>query len=143
AIAVRNGIGLVKLMGRESGFIAAHSALADSQVNFCLVPESPFTLEALLPALAERLAQRGHAVIAVAEGAGANLVGRDGQLDASGNAKLGDIGLFLKNAIKEYFAALDMPIALKYIDPSYIIRSLPANAYDSAYCLLLGFNAVH
>lgn len=143
AVAVRNGIGLVKLMGRESGFIAAYSALADSQVNFCLVPESPFTLEALLPALAERLAQRGHAVIAVAEGAGAQLVGREGERDASGNVKMGDIGLFLKNAIKEYFAALEMPISLKYIDPSYLIRSLPANAYDSAYCLLLGFNAAH
>lgn len=143
AVAVRNGIGLVKLMGRESGFIAAHSALADSQVNFCLIPESPFTLEALLPALTERLKQRGHAVIAVAEGAGAQLVGRVGERDASGNVKYGDIGLFLKGAIKDYFAALDMEIALKYIDPSYIIRSLPANAYDSAYCLLLGFNAVH
>lgn len=143
AIAVRNGIGLVKLMGRESGFIAAYSALADSQVNFCLVPESPFTVEALLTALAERLSQRGHAVIAVAEGAGQDLVGREGERDASGNVKFGDIGLFLKAVIREYFDRLDMPIAMKYIDPSYIIRSLPANAYDSAYCLLLGFNAVH
>ncbi len=143
AEAARNGIGLVKLMGRESGFIAAYSALADSQVNFCLIPESPFTLEALLPALAERLRQRGHAVIAVAEGAGQQLVGRDGARDASGNVKPGDIGLFLKASIKEYFAARDVSISLKYIDPSYTIRSLPANAYDSAYCLLLGFNAVH
>lgn len=143
AIAVRNGIGLVKLMGRESGFIAAYSALADSQVNFCLVPESPFTLEALLPALAERLRERGHAVIAAAEGAGQDLVGRQEERDASGNVKFGDIGLFLKAAIKAYFARLEMPIAMKYIDPSYTIRSLPANAYDSAYCLLLGFNAVH
>ena len=143
AIAVRNGIGLVKLMGRESGFIAAYSALADSQVNFCLVPESPFTLEALLPALAERLEERGHAVIAVAEGAGQDLIGREGERDASGNVKFGDIGLYLKAAIKEYFAAADMTISMKYIDPSYTIRSLPANAYDSAYCLLLGFNAVH
>ena len=141
--AARNGIGLVKLMGRESGFIAAYSALADSQVNFCLVPEVPFTLEGLLPALRRRLAERGHAVIAVAEGAGQELVGRDGERDASGNVKFGDIGLFLKDAIKRYFADAGMPIALKYIDPSYTIRSLPANAYDSAFCLLLGFNAVH
>ncbi len=79
----------------------------------------------------------------MAEGAGQQLVGRDGERRASGNVKLGDIGLFLKEAIKAYFTAQDMPIALKYIDPSYTIRSLPANAYDSAYCLLLGFNAVH
>ena len=143
AIAAHNGIGLVKLMGRESGFIAAHAALADSQVNFCLVPEQPFTLEAFLPALRDRLAARRHAVIAVAEGAGQELFA--GQLghDASGNAKLGDIGLFLREAIKVYFKELDVPINLKYIDPSYIIRSLPANAYDSAYGLLLGYNAVH
>jgi 6-phosphofructokinase 1 len=142
ATAARNGIGLVKLMGRESGFIAAYSALADSQVNFCLVPESPFTLEGLLPALRRRLAERGHAVIAVAEGAGQDLVGRGGR-DASGNVKFGDIGLHLKETITTYCADLSVPITLKYIDPSYTIRSLPANAYDSAYCLLLGFNAVH
>ena len=112
-------------------------------MNFCLVPEVPFTLETLLPALRRRLAERGHAVIAVAEGAGQDLVGRDGERDASGNVKFGDIGLFLKEAIQRYFADVGMPISLKYIDPSYTIRSLPANAYDSAFCLLLGFNAVH
>lgn len=143
AIAARNGVALVKLMGRDSGFIAAYSALADSQVNFCLVPESPFTLEAFLPALQARLAERGHAVIAVAEGAGQNLVGRQGQRDASGNIRYGDIGLFLREVIAAYFKELGIAINLKYIDPSYTIRSLPANAYDSAYCLLLGFNAVH
>ena len=143
AIAARNGIGLVKLMGRESGFIAAHAALADSQVNFCLVPEQPFTLEAFLPALRDRLAERRHAVIAVAEGAGQELFGGTSGHDASGNAKLGDIGLFLRQAISLYFKEIGMPVNLKYIDPSYIIRSLPANAYDSAYGLLLGYNAVH
>ncbi len=143
AIAARNGVGLVKLMGRDSGFIAAHSALADSQVNFCLVPEVPFTLEAFLPALRVRLAERGHAVIAVAEGAGQTLVGRPGERDASGNVKFGDVGLYLREAIVAYFREANIHINLKYIDPSYIIRSLPANAYDSAYCLLLGFNAVH
>ncbi len=143
ALAARNGIGLVKLMGRESGFIAAYSALADSQVNFCLVPEVPFTLAAFLPALAERLAERGHAVIAVAEGAGHDLMAQTGERDASGNVKLGDIGLYLRQAILTYCKEVGMEVSLKYIDPSYIIRSLPANAYDSAYCLLLGYNAVH
>lgn len=142
AIAMRNGVGLVKLMGRESGFIAAHSSLADSQVNFCLVPEVPFTLESFLDALRERLAARGHAVVAVAEGAGQGLVSSGGY-DASGNVKLGDIGLYLRETIVAYFKAQGVPINLKYIDPSYTIRSLPANAYDSAYGLLLGYNAVH
>ena len=130
-------------MGRESGFIAAYSALADSQVNFCLVPESPFTLDAFLLALRDRLAERGHAVIAVAEGAGQDLIGRHGERDASGNVKFGDIGLFLREAIRAYFGELGVPINMKYIDPSYTIRSLPANAYDSAYGLLLGYSAVH
>lgn len=143
ALAARNGIGLVKLMGRDSGFIAAYSALADSQVNFCLVPEVPFALESFLDALRDRLAARGHAVIVVAEGAGQELVGRTGARDASGNVKLGDIGLFLREAINGYFKELGTPINLKYIDPSYTIRSLPANTYDSAYGLLLGYNAVH
>jgi 6-phosphofructokinase 1 len=143
AEGARNGIGLVKLMGRDSGFIAAYAALADSQVNICLVPELPFTLEGLLSALKARLDARGHAVVVVAEGAGSDLPGAVIGKDASGNVRYRDIGVLLKGSIQEYFASIGMDISLRYIDPSYTIRSLPANAFDSAFCLLLGHNAVH
>lgn len=143
AIGHRNGIGLVKLMGRESGFIAAYATMANPLVNFCLVPEVPFALEALLNALEDRLARRGHAVMVVAEGAGQDLLEQSGECDASGNIRLGDIGLFLRDRIQEHFQRLGRPVELKYIDPSYTIRSLPANAHDSAFCLALGQNAVH
>jgi 6-phosphofructokinase 1 len=143
AEGARNGIGLVKLMGRESGFIAAYASLADTQVNFCLVPEVPFGLETFLRALKERLERRGHAVIVVAEGAGQDLITGTGQKDASGNIRLSDIGLFLRDQILQFFSRLGLAVNLKYIDPSYTIRSQPANARDSAYCLLLGHNAVH
>jgi len=143
ATGARNGIGLVRLMGRDSGFIAAYASLIDSQVNFCLVPEVPFTLDGFLAALQRRLQQRGHAVIAVAEGAGQELLAAGSGRDASGNVVYGDIGLFLRDAIKKHFAAIGMEATLKYIDPSYIIRSQPANTHDSALCLLLGQSAVH
>jgi 6-phosphofructokinase 1 len=143
AIGHRNGIGLVKLMGRESGFIAAYATMANPLVNFCLVPEIPFSLEALLQALEERLERRGHAVIVAAEGTGQELLEKTAERDASGNLRLGDIGLFLRDHIKAHFSRTGRPVELKYIDPSYIIRSLPANAHDSAFCLLLGQNAVH
>jgi 6-phosphofructokinase 1 len=143
AIGVRNGIGLVKLMGRESGFIAAYSVLANPLVNFCLVPEVPFSAEKFLKALEERLEDRGHAVIVAAEGAGQDLLGKTGERDLSGNPRLGDIGLFLRERILAHFKQLSREVTLKYIDPSYIIRSLPANTHDSAFCLLLGQNAVH
>jgi 6-phosphofructokinase 1 len=143
AEAARNGIGLVKLMGRDSGFIAAYSVLVDGHVNFCLVPEVPFALEPFLSALRQRLERRSHAVIVVAEGAGQDLVAQSGQRDASGNVKYGDIGLFLRGVITEHFRRIGMPISLKYIDPSYAIRSVPATAHDSAFCLLLGHCAVH
>jgi 6-phosphofructokinase 1 len=143
AEAARNGIGLVKLMGRDSGFIAAYSVLVDSQANFCLVPEVPFTLERFLAELRGRLERRGHAVIVVAEGAGQELVENSAERDASGNIKYGDIGVFLKDAIKEYFKRDNKEISIKYIDPGYTIRSMPANAHDSAFCLLLAHNAVH
>jgi 6-phosphofructokinase 1 len=143
ATGARNGIGLVKLMGRDSGFIAAFSSLIDSQANFCLVPEVPFTLDGLLRSLEDRLHRRGHAVVVVAEGAGQELLAASEGRDASGNARLGDIGLFLRDAIKGHFSARGMECALKYIDPSYIIRSQPANPHDSGLCLLLGQNAVH
>ena len=143
AKGARNGIGLVKLMGRESGFIAVFASLARSDVNFCLIPEVPFTLDKLLESVRDRLQRRGHAVIVVAEGAGQDLVGDTQERDASGNVKLKDIGLFLKDRINTHFKNIGMEATLKYIDPSYTIRGVPANAYDSAFCLLLGQNAVH
>jgi len=143
ATGARNGIGLVKLMGRESGFIAVFATLAYSEVNFCLVPEVQFTLDAFLNALKVRLEQRGHALIVVGEGAGQYLMAENQERDASGNARFEDIGLFLKDQITGYFKKVGMEMNLKYIDPSYTIRSMPANARDSAFCLLLGHNAVH
>ena len=143
AEAARNGIGLVKLMGRDSGFIAAFSVLVDSQANFCLIPEVPFTLERFLSELTKRVALRGHAVVVVAEGAGQDLVTGTGGRDASGNVRYGDVGLFLRDAIQAHFARISTSITLKYIDPSYAIRSVPATPHDSAFCLLLGHSAVH
>ena len=143
AEAAPNGIGLVKLMGRDSGFIAAYSVLVNSQVNFCLIPEVPFTLDGLLRALRERLDRRGHAVIVVAEGAGQDLAGPSGERDASGNVKYGDIGVLLCDRIRAHFRQAGVAVSLKYIDPSYSIRSVPANPHDAAFCLLLGQQAVH
>ncbi|MHC1741567.1 MAG: ATP-dependent 6-phosphofructokinase [Syntrophobacteraceae bacterium] len=143
AMGARNGIGLVKLMGRESGFIAAYAALAYNDVNYCLVPEVPFTLEGFLSVLEERLDRKGHAVIVVGEGAGQDLLQTGQERDASGNVRFGDIGLFLRDRIIAHFKGLKKELNLKYIDPSYTIRSVPANAHDSAFCLLLGHNAVH
>jgi len=143
AQGARNGVGLVKLMGRYSGYIAAYATIANSDVNFCLVPEVPFTLEAFLGTLRERLEKRHHAVVVVAEGAGQDLMGTTAERDASGNIRLGDIGVFLKDEIKEYFSKAGIDMELKYIDPSYTIRSKPASPPDSAFCLMLGHNAVH
>jgi 6-phosphofructokinase 1 len=143
AESARNGIGLVKLMGRDSGFIAAYSALANSHVNFCLVPEVPFTLEGFLSALEERLRRRRHALIVVAEGAGQDLMANSGERDASGNVKYGDIGVFLRDAITKHFKQAGTEVTLKYIDPSYTIRSVPATPHDAAFCLLLGQSAAH
>jgi len=143
AIGARNGIGLVKLMGRDSGFIAVFATLANSEVNFCLVPEVPFSLETFLKALEQRLKNRGHALIVAGEGAGQHLTEAQHDRDASGNIRFGDIGLFLKNQIISYFGKSGREVTLKYIDPSYMIRSMPANARDSAFCLLMGHNAAH
>lgn len=142
-----NGIGLIKLMGRHSGFIAATAALAQQDVNFVLIPEVDFDLEGplgLLAALEKRLAERGHAVIVAAEGAGQKFFkNAPEERDESGNIRLKDIGIFLKNAITNHFKSRDIEINIKYIDPSYMIRSLPANANDSVFCGFLGRNAVH
>lgn len=141
-----NGIGLVKVMGRDSGFIAAHTALASTEVNFVLIPEVDFDLEGphgFLAALKRRLVSRKHAVIVVAEGAGQKYLKTIEGTDASGNKKLADIGPYLRDKIAEYFKAEGMEVNLRYIDPSYTIRSAPADPNDSLYCARLGSNAVH
>ncbi len=143
ATGARNGVGLVKLMGRQSGFIAAYATLANSEVNFCLVPEVPFTLDGFMGALEERLSKKGHALVVAAEGAGQDLTEETHARDASGNIRPGDIGIFLRDRIREHFQKRGVELNLKYIDPSYTIRSTPANARDSAFCLLLGQYAVH
>lgn len=141
-----NGIGLVKLMGRESGFIAVATALASHETNFCLIPEVPFDLDGpngLLSHLEARLKERHHAVIVVAEGAGQELLTSTNETDASGNKRLADIGTYLRDKITEHFKAKKMHINLKYIDPGYEVRAAVTTANDSIYCERLGNNAVH
>ncbi|TQS46288.1 ATP-dependent 6-phosphofructokinase [Cryptosporangium phraense] len=145
ARTVPNGVGLVRLMGRHSGFIACYAALAKNDADFVLIPEVPFTLEGdrgLLAHLRKRVVERGHAVVVVAEGAGQELLETNGT-DASGNRRLGDIGVHLRHRISQDFDEAGLELNLKYIDPSYTIRSVPANPYDSVYCLRLAHTAVH
>jgi 6-phosphofructokinase 1 len=141
-----NGIGLVKVMGRDSGFIAAHTALASHEVNFVLIPEVPFNLEGyngFLHHLEERLKKRNHAVIIVAEGAMQDYLLKEKKFDAGGNLKMADVGIYIRSRIIKYFEEKNMEINLKYIDPSYALRSAPANPDDSIYCERLGNAAVH
>jgi 6-phosphofructokinase 1 len=137
------GIGLVKLMGRHAGFITAGATVASQDVNFALVPEVPFKLEAFLAALEKRMRYKSHAVIAVAEGAGQDLLEAGGERDASGNAKLKDIGGFLREHIERHFKETGIPVALRYFDPSYQVRSCRANCEDSLLCDFFARNAVH
>jgi 6-phosphofructokinase 1 len=143
ARSVDNGIALVKVMGRHAGLIAAGATVASQDVNFCLVPEVPFKLESFLAALKKRIQKRAHAVIVVAEGAGQELLETSTGRDASGNVKLVDIGPFLRDKIEAYFKAANIPVVMRYFDPSYIVRSSPANSEDSILCDLFARNAAH
>jgi 6-phosphofructokinase 1 len=146
ARSVDNGVSVVKLMGRHAGFIAAAATVGSQDVNFCLVPEVPFTLEGpggLLAALERRLARKDHAVVVVAEGAGQDLLGATGERDASGNVKLQDIGLHLRDAFNAHFKAQGVEMTLRYFDPSYQIRGCRANTEDAVLCDRLGRHAVH
>ena len=147
ARSVKNGIALVKLMGRHAGFIAAGATVANQDVNFVLVPEVPFALEGrsgFLAALERRIRKRSHAVIAVAEGAGQELLeGDKAERDASGNVKLKDIGIYLRSRIAEHFQSRKIPAVMRYFDPSYFIRSSPASAEDSILCDRFARQAAH
>ncbi|OLN24638.1 6-phosphofructokinase [Desulfovibrio sp. DV] len=146
AVGAPYGIGLVKLMGRQSGFIAAEASMGLKHVNMVLVPEEPFALTgpgSVLEVLETRLRTRGHAVIVAAEGAGQHLVDETGRTDPSGNPILGDFCGLLSAEIKRHFKEKALPITMKAIDPSYIIRSVPANTADAVYCGFLGRLAVH
>src|SRR5262249_22315194 len=141
------GVSLVKLMGSHAGFLTAEATVASQDVNFTLIPEVPFQLEGecgFLPALERRILDRGHAVIAVAEGVGQEFLATAGtERDASGNVKLKDIGLFLHQKIEEWFNARNIAFVMRYFDPSYIVRSSPANAEDSVLCDSFARNAAH
>jgi 6-phosphofructokinase 1 len=142
-----NGVGLVKLMGRDAGFIAAGATLASQDVNFCLIPEIPFVLagkNGFLEVLRRRLESVHHAVVVVAEGAGQELI-RDlpAETDASGNRRYADIGVHLKEQIVTYFNRIGVPVDVKYFDPSYFLRGVPANCDDALLCDFLARNAVH
>lgn len=148
AVSALNGIGLVKVMGRDAGFIAATATLASLDVNFCLIPEVHFDMQGphgLLAALERRLRERQHALIVVAEGC-AKQISTNLARDASGNVSYAasdlDIGVYLKNEITTHFRQSGLPITIKYIDPSYMIRSVPANASDSIHCDILARQAV-
>nr|AIE47270.1 phosphofructokinase [Hevea brasiliensis] len=151
AESTENGIGVVKLMGRYSGFIAMYATLASRDVDCCLIPESPFYLEGkggLFEFIKKRLKENGHMVIVIAEGAGQDLLSKSlqsmDQQDASGNKLLQDVGLWISHRIKDHFAKENkMNITLKYIDPTYMIRAIPANASDNVYCTLLAHSAIH
>jgi 6-phosphofructokinase 1 len=143
---VDNGVSVVKLMGRHAGFIAAAATVASQDVNFCLVPEVPFALPGpggFMAALERRLARKNHAVIVVAEGAGQSLLGASGEKDASGNTKLQDIGIHLRDEITKHFKARGIEMTMRYFDPSYQIRGCRANTEDALLCDRLGDHAVH
>jgi len=146
ATSTANGIGLVKLMGRHSGFIACYAALARSGADAVVIPEVPFALEGeggLLNYLMQRVRERGSAVVVAAEGAGQDLLESSDGRDASGNARLQDVGPFLRQRIGAHFEEAGVETSIRYIDPSYAIRSVPANPYDSVYCVRLAQAAVH
>jgi len=146
ANGIPNGLGLVKVMGRDSGFIAAYASLASSVTNFCIIPEIPLVLDGpngLFTALERRYRGKNHSVMVVAEGAGQNLFKSSAAKDASGNVLKHDIGHLLVDKINTYFKKNDKEINIKYIDPSYIIRSIPANSSDAIFCFQLAENAVH
>ena len=148
ATGALNGIGVVKLMGRHSGFIACHAAIASTDVDAVLIPEVPIELEGengFLSFLERRLKKNSHALIVVAEGAGQELCTESpvSETDPSGNVRLLDIGVVLKDKIVEYFKRTGTDVTLKYVDPSYHIRSVPAVSADSLYCWNLARNAVH
>jgi len=146
SLGYENGIGIVKVMGRHSGAIAASATISSHEVNFCLIPEVPFVLQGrggLFEALEKRLHERGHIVIVIAEGAAQDLIPHDGETDPSGNIKLADAGIWLREQIDAYFKKKKIQVTIKYIDPSYIIRSVPANPDDALFCTILGQYAVH
>ncbi len=150
ARSVANGVGLVKLMGRNSGFIAANATLSSHEVNACLVPEVSFELggeNGLLAWLEKRLAARGHAVIVAAEGCASKVLELPASVDASGNRRFAtsdhDIGSHLKHAIEEHFASRKLSLTLKYIDPSYMVRATRSSGEDAVFCDALARNAAH
>jgi 6-phosphofructokinase 1 len=143
---VPNAIGIIKLMGRSAGYLATFAALGSGDVDLVLVPEVPIVLDGpggVLPFLRQRVKEQKFAVVVVAEGAGEELLEATNVVDRGGNRLLPPIGEYMRDRIKEYFVEHGEEATMKYIDPSYTVRSVPANGADSLYCMELAQNAVH
>ena len=152
AAACPNGVGVVKLMGRHSGFIAMHATLASGDVDLCLIPESEFDVPSILDHVERKLRKHQHALVVVAEGAGQTQMGAEGRVDASGNTLNEDVGPWLKKTITDHFASpaydgdADFGVhraKVFFVDPTYTIRACAANAQDQVYCSSLAHAAVH
>jgi 6-phosphofructokinase 1 len=134
------GVGVVKLMGRQSGFIAMYASIASGEVDVTLIPEVNFGMDGpngVVEHLRYLLKAQGHAIVCLAEGAGQEYV-TTGGVDPSGNPLLGDIGVWFSKKVKK-----DLQADVKYIDPTYMVRGCTANAHDKVYCNILGQNAAH
>lgn len=143
---VPNGIAIVKLMGRSAGFLAAFAALGSGDVDAVLLPEVPIVLDGpdgILPFIRQRVKEQKYAVVVVAEGSGEELLGKSAEKDAGGNKRLPAIGEYIKAQVEEHFKSHGDEATVKYIDPSYMVRSVPANSADALYCMQLAQNAVH
>uniref|UniRef100_A0A7S1RYX3 Phosphofructokinase domain-containing protein n=1 Tax=Alexandrium catenella TaxID=2925 RepID=A0A7S1RYX3_ALECA len=140
ATSCDKGVGIVKLMGRDAGFVAMHAALASTIVDLVMIPEVNVKLEDVIEHIDSTLARKNFMLIAIAEGAGQEFVAT-GEKDATGHTKYGDIGTFLRDEINAHLKKSGGRSF--YIDPSYIIRSCPIRPNDHIYCSRLARDAVH
>eukprot|EP00668_Euglena_longa_P014128 GGOE01018102.1.p1 GENE.GGOE01018102.1~~GGOE01018102.1.p1 ORF type:complete len:494 (+),score=144.75 GGOE01018102.1:38-1483(+) len=145
ASSVKNGVGVVKVMGRDSGFVARNAALSNNVVDACLIPEVPFEIKGnggLLPWLDGHLATKHCAVIVICEAAGQQHLPCLGK-DPTGHNIYEDTGKWLKKAIETHWQETGQEGKVFLIDPSYMLRSVPANTGDNMFCIQLAQAAVH
>ena len=98
------------------------------------MPEKSFSVDALLRYVNEKLDEKDHCILVVAEGVNTRVVDGNGPVTVDG-----DVGPWLCAQLKANLES----ISLKYVDPSYAVRSAPSNAADTIFCSRLAQHAAH
>jgi 6-phosphofructokinase 1 len=131
---------IVEVMGRHSGFIALHGAIAGSAA-VALIPEIPYRIEPISDLIGNRnLRRRPYTLIVIAEGAkraGGTVVLDRARTESTGREHLGGAGALLAEALHDR-----VPHEIRHVSLGHLQRGGTPTPFDRVLGTRMGVEAV-